>query len=120
MKKLFATLIAAVILTPLPVVAINAKVDVILNLNQPLPFPPDQTSSSTATRPKTQGITLEPGVTYDLLSYDNCYYALQAGKWFTSTRVDGPWQPIKLRDLPVPVRQEYQSVRNKKSVVYEQ
>jgi hypothetical protein len=120
MKKFLATLTAAAILAPLPVVAVNPKVDILLNLNQPLPLAPGPTSSTATSQQTTGGPTLEPGVPYDLLSYNNRYYALQTGEWFTSIRSDGPWQPIKLRDLPVQVRLEYQSVRNKKSVVYEQ
>ena len=120
MNKFLVTLTAAAILAPLPVLAVNPKVDILLNLNQPLPVAPGPTSPPATSQSTTQGPTLEPGVSYDMLSYNNRYYALQEGEWFTSTRADGPWQPIKLRDLPVQVRQQYQSVRNKKSVIYEQ
>ncbi len=120
MKKYLPILTAAMILASTPVLAANSNFGVLVNLGVPSPpiAPSEQKAPLPAKTPPTPGVALEVGVPYDLLPYDNRYFACQEGKWFSSTHANGPWRLITENELPARVRQQFESVRKQRSVVY--
>jgi hypothetical protein len=120
MNKSLTILAAALILTSVPALANSSNFGVMVNLAVPLPMVPVVPMDANPVRvlPATPGISLEWGIPYDLVFYNNRYYARQEGAWFCSGRANGPWQPVAWRYLPDQIRNRYETVRERRPVMY--
>ena len=120
MKKSLGILAAALILTSVPAFANSSNFGVMVNLAVPLPVIPVASMAANPVRvlPATPGISLEWGIPYDLVFYNNRYFARQDGAWFCSGRANGPWQPVAWRYLPDQIRHRYESAQQRRPDVY--
>lgn len=52
----------------------------------------------------TPGFSVSYGAPYDIVLYGNSYYLYDHGDWYRSGRYNGPWRPVRMRELPPRIR----------------
>ena len=119
MKRSLIVLAAAAIFASIPALAANSNFGVLLNLGPPVPSVPIEPKTRTPVKIlPTPGSSLESGVPYDLIFYDDRYYARQEGTWFSGRHSNGPWQAITWTNLPAPIQHQFEAIRDQRPVVY--
>ena len=119
MKRSLTILVTALFLASVPALAANSNVGVLINLGLPSPTAPVVPIAPAQVKVlPTPGPSLDLGVPYDLVSYDDRYYARQAGRWFTSRHANGPWQQTTWSVLPSQIRHQFETARDQRPVVY--
>ncbi len=81
----------------------RAEVNVNVNLGIPLPSiviaePPE------FILPSALGFYVAVGVPHDLFRIDGVYFLFRDNRWYRSPYYDGPWDEVRYRKLPKPLR----------------
>ncbi len=81
----------------------RAEVNVNVNLGIPLPSiviaePPE------FILPSSLGFYVAVGVPHDLFRVDGSYFLFRSNRWYRSPYYDGPWDEVRYRKLPKPLR----------------